>query len=69
MGTAPKEGIAAGECVMCGRCQQACPRSNIRYGIGPKKDAGCWSAVVLLLSLALLALLWLVGATQYLPHM
>ena len=57
MGTAPKEDIAADECVMCGRCQQACPRSNIRYGIGPKKDAGCWSAVVLVLSLALLALL------------
>lgn len=71
--------VIAGECVACGRCADSCPVGNVTCGIelradaAPEKRGGlrdlATSRVVSVLwkAVLLLALLWLLKATRFLP--
>ena len=75
----PKQKALAGECVACGRCADSCPVGNVTCGIELRVDAGAekrgglrdvaTSRVVSVLwkAVLLLALLWLMEATRFLP--
>lgn len=78
VGAEPSGGVLAGECLMCGRCAQACPADNVTEGMqprpgdregrpGPLDVALSHCVAVLWKALVLIAVLWALGATRYLP--
>lgn len=78
----PKQKLLAGECIECGECAEGCPVQNITLGLEVRAeelkemDAPSKNLRVLLTSrpvsvlwkaLLFLLILWLAGATRYLP--
>ena len=75
------EGLAAGECIACGRCADVCPTANIvpaiYAGESPAKGArekkskrrfnGTGPGWVLLKAVVFLAALWVMGALRFVP--
>ncbi len=78
----PKGKPIAGECLMCGRCAEVCPRNNVVRGVEVREDQKssdahgirkAWQLVssrpvaVIIIAVVMLAMLWLMHATRFLP--